>query len=140
MTVVRISAKRIANWLGVNYFDAANRNLTCIAYPPVIPDSPDELVVITMQPGPGMDNERAYETRLFQVRCRAIQNNPQISEANSMGIDTLFMSLMMPWNPDGSHVIDLGWTGGGPAPMTPDDSANRYSWACNYYCKAATGF
>jgi hypothetical protein len=140
MIVQRISGKRIANWLGVNYFNFANHNLTCVAYPPVIPDSPDEIVVVTLQSGSGMDFERGFEIRNFQVRCRAIQNNPQISEANSMGIDTLLMSLMMPWEPDSAHIIDLGWVGGGPAPMAADDYANRYSWVCNYYCKAATGF
>lgn len=140
MTVNRISAKHIATWLTSNYLNTAGRALVCVPYPPVIPDSPDELVVITLGAGSGFTNEKSYETRTFQVRCRAIQNNPNISEANSLGIDTLLNSMIMPWNPDGCHVMDLGWVGGGPFPMPADDEANRYSWVCTYYCRAATGF
>lgn len=136
----RISGTRIANWLATNYLDSSNQPLVCVAYPPVVPDAPDTIVIVTLLPGSGFDFDKAFEVRSFQIRCRSIQNNPDISEANSVGIDTLLNSIMMPWEPDGCHIVDLTWTGGGPFPMPVDDSANRYSWVCTYICKAATGF
>lgn len=140
MTYQRLTGTKVSNWLGTNYRNAAGNTLMCTPYPPVIPDSPDELVIVTMLPGTGFDHERAFEIRSFQIRCRSLQNTPWIAEANSMGIDTLLMSMMMPWKPDGAFVNELGWTGGGPSPLPADDTANRYSWVCTYYCKSATGF
>lgn len=136
----RISGSMIADWLSINYLDADGQPVTCISSPPVIPDSPDNIVVVTMLPGTGHDFDRAFEIRTFQVRCRSLQNNPQIAEANSMEIDTLFNSMKMPWRPSGAHVIELGWTGGGPSPLPADDTSNRYSWVCSYYAKSATGY
>lgn len=140
MTVNRISGKHVATWIGANYLNPVGHAVVCVAFPPVIPDAPDEIVVVTLGAGSGFINEKAFEVRTFQVRCRAKQNNPDRSEANSLGIDTLLNSLMMPWEPDGCHVMDLGWVGGGPFPMPADDEANRYSWVCTYFCRAATGF
>ena len=141
MTVYqRLTATKIADWLSTYYLDAGGQPIVCVPSPPVVPDSPDNIVVVTMLPGTGHDYDKAFEVRNFQIRSRSIQNNPQIAEANSMGIDSLFNSMKMPWNPNGSHVIELGWTGGGPSPLPADDSANRYSWVCTYYAKAATGY
>lgn len=141
-SVTRLSASNIAIWLGANYLDSRNRPVKCVPYPPVIPDAPDDLVIITLGAGAGFTNEKAYETRTAQIRCRATQNNPNVAEANAIGIDNLLNSMMMPWDlsVNGPHVIDLGWVGGGPFPMPADDFANRYSWVCNYYFKAVTGF
>lgn len=136
----RITGTRIANGLMIERAALSKPLLTCVASPPVIPDSPDEIAVVTLLPGTGHDHERAFEIRTFQVRCRSIQNMPTMAESNSMDIDTMLMSMMMPWRPDDAHIIELGWTGGGPAPLPADDAANRYSWVCSYYCKAATGY
>lgn len=132
----RITGTRIKNGLTT----LTGGSLVCVASPPVIPDSPDRIVVVTLLPGTGHDHERAFEIRTFQIRCRSIQNVHEQAEADSMTIDTLLNSMRMPWRPDGAHIIELGWTGGGPSPMPADDSANRYSWVCSYYCKAATGY
>jgi hypothetical protein len=140
MTYQRLTGTKIANWLSANYTTVSGSRLTCVASPPVIPDSPDEIVVVTLLPGTGHDHEKAFEVRSFQIRCRSMQNTPWIAEANSMGIDSLLNSMMMPWQPDGAHVIELGWTGGGPSPLPADDAANRYSWVCSYYGKSATGY
>lgn len=131
----RITATRIKNGLTV-----MTDGLLIVASPPVIPDSPDRIVVVTLLPGIGHDHEKAFEVRTFQLRARSIQNIPEQAEEDLMGIDTLLNSMRMPWRPDGAHVIELGWTGGGPSPLPADDSANRYSWVCSYYCKAATGY
>lgn len=131
----RITATRIKNGLTV-----MTDGLLIVASPPVIPDSPDRIVVVTLLPGIGHDHEKAFEVRTFQLRARSIQNIPEQAEEDLMGIDTLLNSMRMPWRPDGAHVIELGWTGGGPSPLPTDDSANRYSWVCSYYCKAATGY
>lgn len=136
----RITGDRVKNWLSGKVINPNEELVTCVASPPVMPEFPDELVVVTMLPGTGLVHERAFEVRTFQVRCRSPQNYPMFAEYNAYSIDNLLMSMSMPWRPDGAHVIELGWTGGGPAPLPADDSSNRYSWVSNYYCTAATGY
>jgi hypothetical protein len=136
----RITGNKIATWIYGNFLNQAGNPVTCVAFPPVIPEFPDEIIVVTLLPGTGLDHERAFESRTWQVRCRSPQNNPFIAEYNSIAIDGLLMSKSMPWYPINAHVIELGWTGGGPSPMPADDSSNRYSWVCSYYSKSATGY
>jgi hypothetical protein len=136
----RITSTRIANWLSETITNKDSLPIECVAVPPVMPDFPDEIVIVTLLPGTGLDHERAFEVRTFQIRCRSPQNVPEYAEFNSIMIDNHLMSMMMPWKPDGAFVNELGWTGGGPAPLPADDSSNRYSWVCSYYCKAATGY
>lgn len=139
--MARLTGKAIADWIQAHYSRIPSVTLLCVPYPPVIPDSPDELVIVTVSPGMGMTNERAFERIRFQIRCRAKQNNEQVAEANSLGIDTMLNTLLLPTTISTTLVNDFGWVGGGPAPMTvPDDTANRYSWICNYWIQSATSF
>lgn len=131
----RITATKIANGIGANFSP-----VHCVggAYGVAIPDSPDKIVIVTMFPGSGHSNEKVFETRNLQVRCRGVQNDFAMAEELSYDIDDFLNRVQLPWKLEGALVNDIGWTGGGPSPMPLDNASYRYTFVCSYFITSAT--
>lgn len=134
--VERLTSTKIADWLTTKY------PLKFVTSPPITPESPAAIGIITMLAGQGFLDEKQFESRGFQLIIRGVQNNPLAVEDASMGIDTLLHTMDMPWKPGGALVRELTWMGGGPAPQQGMSflMSYRYIWVCNYRTVSATGF
>lgn len=137
--VERLTMTKVVNWLNQNYLYNGEA-FPFVVEPPVVPEAPEHLGIVTPIQGRGFLHERAFEHNGFQLRIRSAQNVPEVARVVAVDIDTILNSLQMPWRPEGSHVIELGWIGGGPVPLSTDRTSYRYSWVCSYYYIAATGF
>lgn len=135
----RITATKIANWIESNY-SGEHSPVRCVggALGVAIPDYPDKLAIVTMLPGSGHSNEKVFENRTFQVRCRGLQNDFEMAENMSYGIDDLLNDVQLPSQFGDTLVNDIGWTGGGPSPLPVDDTSYRYTFVCSYFLTSAT--
>lgn len=139
MSYERINGTRIKNWLNANY-SFNNQPFQFVSTPPVVPEAPNPLGIVTLLPGRGMEDEKLWESRAFRLMIRSVQNMPEMAETVAIEVDTLLHTMDMPWNCDGALVRELYWTGGGPSPLPFNMISYRYTWTCDYSIISATGF
>lgn len=106
---------------------------------PDVPDAPDRLIIITLQPGAGFVVEQNMEMVAFQARIRGRQNDPADAQALAYDVDRAVCAASWPQTIGGLHVAVGTRTGGRPAPIGPLDSSRRQNWTGNYYFLAESG-
>jgi len=107
---------------------------------PYIPDSPDQVCVITPTPGAGYRLEGATDVCGFQARVRGPQGGDgspgaqSAAEALAHRLDALIFAAAYPVTlPSGQVIVTAHRLSGAPAPLSgePDD-ADRFSFVCQY--------
>jgi hypothetical protein len=104
---------------------------------PDIPDMPDQVGIVTPEPGFGFMNDGLFEAVGFRVEVRGMQNKTEDVKALASQVDRLIEFGNYPHELWGSWVISGYRVGGGPAPR-PLDSGRRIIYQCSYIAQEAT--
>lgn len=118
--------------------DAQNLTDTAIHPGPDIPEDPDNCVILTRYPGPGLDAEGALDVLGWQVRAVGKQGDYESAESIADFIDDGFLNFLSSYLPDdGRWVVTIARVGGAPSPLLVDD-ADRTHFVCSYYASVQT--
>jgi len=107
---------------------------------PYVPDTPDNLVVLTATPGPGFQREGATDMCGFQARVRGGQSGDGSTDAQAAteslayALDALIFSAAYPARlASGKTLVSAHRLSGMPTPMAqaPDDM-DRMTYTCSY--------
>lgn len=107
---------------------------------PYVPDSPDQLVIITATPGPGYMLEGATDMCGFQARVRGGQSGDgstdaqAATEALAYTLDALIFAAPYPFVlASGRVLVTAHRLSGIPAPMAQtSDDMDRSTYTCSY--------
>ena len=96
-------------------------------------------ILITMQPGAGLEMEGLLDNPAFNIQCRGAENNYEDAEDIALEVDSIILNFGdLGFEMDDVVVQVLDRTGGAPAQIQVLDSANRFAFSCNYYAKPFT--
>ena len=98
-------------------------------------ESPDRVVFVTPNGGPGEKRERTFEDVTVQIRCRGAQADPADAQALAAQVDAAMMSPHYPVAVGGLRVVSIVQAGGSPAIVGRDD-ARRYECSATYVLDA----
>lgn len=130
--MARLTYSRIEDWL-------TSRGVTTPMRPgPRGYDSPDKLVVVTLQPGAGTLMEDLFDVPAFQLRSRGSVENYADAETLAFELDDLVLSADLPATLEGCYVDAMGRTGGAPVALGPPDSGGRFEFVCSYWARCQT--
>jgi Bacteriophage minor capsid protein len=97
--------------------------------------SPNEIVIITVGGGAGMDSELLFDRPGVQIRTIGRQDDYNSAEALAQAVDKtmgdmgIYASATRTIN--GKRVLSIVRTGGAPSLLLKDDG-DRYHFTCNY--------
>ena len=132
----RITSKMFASWL------AAQVNSDAKVIPGRVPQTPNRVIGVQMQGGPGLVFEATYDVVTFQITCRGAENNLDDAERIALEVDNVILNAPANFEigVDGNSVNcnDLGRTGGSPAQLPMSDPNSRWVFTCNYYGSFST--
>lgn len=97
------------------------------------------VIVVTMQPGAGLQMEGLFDSPAFQIRCRGAENNYQDAENIALDVDSILLASPTSFDIGDVRVDYIGRSGGAPQALPFTDANSRYVFTCNYYAVASTG-
>jgi hypothetical protein len=100
-------------------------------YPgPIIPDTPNRLVVWTPYGGPGLEVDGVFDARAWQFRVVGRQGSYDSAEEVAIALDLALISHQSS-HIDGLWVPSIQRVGGAPAALVLDN-ADRIHFVCSY--------
>jgi hypothetical protein len=93
--------------------------------------SPDSMVIITLNPGPGLDMEEVFDRPGLQIRAIGPQQDYDAAEQLAQDIDKALVAVDSSQSINGKWTLSVVRTGGAPALLLVDDG-DRYHFTCNY--------
>jgi hypothetical protein len=96
------------------------------------------IVYITITPGPGAIRELTADVVGFNVQVKGAENNYEDAEDMALDVDSIVLEFGVPVEIDGVVIHALGRTGGAPQQVSIPDTANRYTFSCNYFAEVST--
>ena len=123
----------IIDWITALGWDAQQE----LGYPllpgPLILDSPDQAVFITLTGGPGYTTEEpATDAWSFQARVRGPSDDPASPEVAAIQLDQLILRAGYPTSVDGLAIQHAHRLGGPPVPLLVDPEDLRHEFTSNY--------
>lgn len=100
--------------------------------------STGRIVYITITAGPGLIREMTADIVGFNVQVKGAENNYEDAEDIALEVDSIVLEFGMPVEIDGVVIHVLGRTGGAPQQVSIPDTANRYTFSCNYFAEVST--
>lgn len=97
------------------------------------------VIVVTMQPGTGLQLEGLFDAPAFQIRCRGAENNYTDAENIALDVDSILLHAPTNFILGDVQVDYIGRVGGAPQALPFPDTSSRYTFTCNYYAVASTG-
>ena len=123
----------ICDWITGLGWDDRNETGYPVIPGPYVPPSPDRLVVITGSGGPGYTTEEAAtDAAIFQARVRGPAEDWDEAERAATELDLLILRARFPVQVDGTWIVQVTRTGGGPDPLPYDMTDQRGEFVNNY--------
>lgn len=97
------------------------------------------VIVVTMQPGTGLQMDGLFDSIGFQLVSRGAENNSEDAENIALEMDSLLIKAPTSFMMGDVYVDYIGRSGGGPQQMPFTDSNSRYVFTCNYYANVSIG-
>lgn len=128
----RFSSSLLRKWLESYVTSGAK------VYTDRMPDT-GRVILITMQPGAGLEMEGILDNPAFNIQCRGAENNYEDAEEISLEVDSIILNNgYLGFEMDGVIIQGIDRTGGAPQEIIVSDRANRFAFSCNYYAKVFT--
>lgn len=97
----------------------------------VIDQNPDEMCIISLTGGPGLDSEQVFDRAGLQIRTVGPQADYEGAETLAFNIDKALVSIDTSQAINGKHTLSIMRAGSGPSLLLIDDGG-RYHFTCNY--------
>lgn len=91
----------------------------------------EQLVIITLWPGMGLDAEQMFDRAGVQLRTVGIQTDYTNAEQLAQDCDKAMMSIDLSQHINGKWTLDI-WRAGGAPTVVQKDDGDRYHFYCNY--------
>lgn len=107
-----------------------------------LPSTPNRVVSLMPQNGPGLEMEGVFDVVSFQVSCRGGENNFDDAQAMATEIDNFFIGKdgypMENFWIGNVYVSSVGRLGSAPVTTPLPDQDSRWTFTCTYYAYVST--
>jgi hypothetical protein len=136
---VPVATSDVIAWLTSMGWDANQETGVPFYLGPYVPDTPDQVVVLTPTPGAGFMLEGATDMCGFQARVRGPQGGDgspgaqEAAEALAYRLDALIFTAAYPFVlGSGQVIVTAHRLSGVPAPMPAADDGDRFTYTASY--------